>query len=489
MAKLYNPKKLKKLNGGLLAGKADALVDKQLLQRVRLRRRQLGQMTMALDIESASRRVPEGSYHVSRKVDGEFTCLAWNNGEICTLNPGGTIRANAPFLEEASKLLKAAGIKKALLGGELYVQRSDGERARVHDVVRVARNPADKDEVAQLGLACFNIYDLDGKDLSMLYDDAIAQLQQIFKKGKKVHAVETIVVSERKAVLKQFKQWVLEEGEEGIVVRSDTAGIYKIKPRHSLDLAVIGFTESIDDRAGLLHDLLLAVVRPSGNFQLVSRVGGGFSEEERASILKKLQKRVVDSDFREVNSDRVAYQMVEPGLVIEIECLDLISRTSRGNPIDKMILEWNTKDKRWEGIRRLPLCSVISPQFIRFRDDKDATADDVKVSQLTDIVDIPEIDRKAEEINLPKSTIMERVVSTKTLKGKTMVRKIMTWKTNKEEDSRDYPAYVIQLTDFSPNRAAPLKYEMRVSSSEAQIKEFYSQWQEKYFVRGWKAVE
>jgi len=262
MAKLFNPEKLKKKVGGYLIGKADALVDSQLLQKVRLRRRQLGQMTMALDIDSASRRIPEGTYHVSRKVDGEFTCLAWLKNEICILNPGGTVRANAPFLEEAAACLKAAGIKEALIGGELYVQRPDKQRARVHDVVRVARNPADAEEVGQLALACFNIYNLDGKDLSMRYDDAIVQLQKIFGKGQRVHPVDTIVAEDRKTVLKQ--RWVLEGGEEGIVVRSDTAGVYKIKPRHSLDLAVVGFTESIDDRAGLLHDLLLAVVRPSG---------------------------------------------------------------------------------------------------------------------------------------------------------------------------------------------------------------------------------
>jgi len=178
--------------------------------------------------------------------------------------------------------------------------------------------------------------------------------------------------------------------------------------------------------------------------------------------------------------------MVEPGLVIEIECLDLISRTSRGNPIDKMILEWNAEDKRWEGVRRLPLCSIISPQYIRFRDDKTASAEDVKVSQLTDIVDIPEIDRKAEEIKLPKSTVLKRTVATKTLKGKTMVRKIMAWQTNKEKESRDYPAFVIQLTDFSPNRKKPLQYEMRVSSSKKQIETFFAEWKKKYYVRGWK---
>ena len=202
-----------------------------------------------------------------------------------------------------------------------------------------------------------------------------------------------------------------------------------------------------------------------------------------------MKTRVVESDFHEVNSSRVAYQMIEPGLVAEIQCLDLVAMTSRGNPIDKMVLEWNTEDKRWEGLRRLPLCSIISPQFVRFRDDKEAQKDDVRLAQLTDIVDIPDVDRVAEEIVLPESKIIKRAVALKTLRGAIMVRKIVLWKTNKDEASKDFPAYVMQLTDFSPNRADPLKYDMRVSSSQKQLEGYFAEWEKKYFVGGWKVQD
>jgi hypothetical protein len=201
--------------------------------------------------------------------------------------------------------------------------------------------------------------------------------------------------------------------------------------------------------------------------------------------LKQLQGRVVESDFHEVNSARVAYQMVEPGLVAEIQCLDVVAMTSRGNPIDKMVLEWNASEKRWEGLRRLPLCSIISPQFVRFRDDKEAQKDDVRLAQLTDIVEIPDVNRVAEEIVLPDSKIIKRAVALKALRGTTMVRKIVLWKTNKEDASKDFPAYVIQLTDYSPNRKDPLKYDMRVSSSRQQLEGFFAEWEKKYFVGGW----
>ena len=495
MPKLYNADTMRAMVGGYLIGTVYDLNEEGLLRIVRTRRRQLGQMTMALDTQSAKRRIPDGPYQISQKYDGEFAMLIYRDGEACIINPGKTVRAGAPFLKEAVERLQKAGVKSALLGGEFYVQRTDefkkmdGKATRVHDIVRIGRKPENEDQLAQLGFACFNIYDLDGQDMSMDYDGVMTKLDEIFKGGKLIHPVTTVIGENSSAVLKQYEAWVMNEGHEGVVARSPNAGVFKVKPKHNLDLAVIGFTESTDDRTGMLHDMLLAIVRQDGSFQIVSRVGGGFSDEQRITILKDLKTRVTESDFHEVNSARVAYQMIEPGLVAEIQCLDLVAMTSRGNPIDKMVLEWNANDKRWEGLRRLPLCSIISPQFVRFREDKEAQKDDVRLTQLTDIVDIPDVDRVAEEIVLPESKIIKRAVALKTLRGAVMVRKIVLWKTNKEDASKDFPAFVMQLTDFSPNRADPLKYDMRVSSSQKQLEGYFGEWEKKYFVGGWKVQD
>ena len=48
----------------------------------------------------------------------------------------------------------------------------------------------------------------------------------------------------------------------------------------------------------------------------MGRVGGGFSDELRASLLQQLAERAVESDYLEVNSDQVGYPMIEPGLVV-----------------------------------------------------------------------------------------------------------------------------------------------------------------------------
>lgn len=485
---LINVDALKQHIGDYYSGKADALSDSSILQRVRMRRRQLGQMTMALDRDLAGRRIPPGEYHISRKIDGEYTCLVYSEGEVFTINPGGTIRVGAPFHLEAKEVLDAAGVSFAIFGGELYVNRPDGKRPRVHDVVRVARAPKSEEEVASLSYGVFNIYEWNEEQRSGRYGDRFERITGLFGKASRIHPVETIVGDGSKAVLKQFKKWVDGENAEGVVARSDTAGVFKVKPRHTIDLVAIGFTEGLDDRSGMLHDVMLAVVRADGTFHITGRVGGGFSDDERTRMLKMLESHVVESEYAEVNSDRVAYRMIEPGIVFEISCLDIIARTSRGNTIDKMVLEWNEEKRLWEGIRRLPLCSIISPQFVRVREDKKANSDDIRFKQLTDIVEIPSANVVSEELKLPVSQVLKRSVATKELRGATMVRKLMMWKTNKEEQSRDYPAYVLHLTDYSPNRKDPLKHEVRVSSSNEQIEQYFSEWEKKYFVSGWTTV-
>lgn len=489
MKKLADPKKMSEKVAGYMTGKADALKDPALLQAVRLRRRQLGRMMTALDIDTATKRLPPAEYAISRKYDGEFAVLYFDGGDVITLNPGGAVRAGAVFHDEAAALLKKAKIKRAMLGGEVYARREDGKRAWVHDATRLNRAPKTKEDVESLCFAVFNIYDLDGEDLSMRYFEAIAKAQNIFKSGDRVHAVETVMGEDFKGVKKQYAKWVEKEDAEGVVARSDAADVFKIKPRHTLDLAVIGYSKGVDDRAGMLHSMLLGIVRKDGAFQIIGRVGGGFSDEDRTKLLKALRKRDAESDYVEVNSDRVAYRMIQPGVVVEISCLDIIAQTSHGGTIDRMVLEWDAKKKRWQGVRRLPLASIISPQFLRLRDDKSATADDVKLSQLTDITHIPETDRTAEDVKLPASKVLRRAVATKELRGAMMVRKIIMWKTNKEDVSRDHPAYAIHLTDYSPNRKDPLQHDIRVSSSKKQIEGFWDMWEEAKFKKGWVVQE
>lgn len=464
-----------------------AIGDPSIHPRVQEYRRQVGSRMVPLDKEGIRGKVPQASYHVSRKIDGEFTALVYRDGEVFTVNPGGTVRVGMPWMEEAAQRLSKAGVKDAVIAGELYVERTDEGRARVHDVTTVTRSPESVDDLNRLRFAVFDLMSLDGEQPGDCLADTWRTIEKLFGGGSGIHPVEATEASSVEDIEKQFEKWVEEEGAEGIVLRSDTAGRFKVKPRHTLDVVVVGFTESTDDRQGLLHDLLVAVMRDEGTLQILTRVGGGFTDDQRRQMLGELKDMVVESEYAEINADHVAYQMVRPEWVIEISCIDLVSQTTIGGPVSRMVLDWNVdKSDSYHVVRRMPLASVISPQFIRRREDKSVCVEDVRIRQATDLVEVPFADRDARDVSLPKSEVLRREVYTKQLKGETMVRKFVMWKTNKELQSDEYPAYVVHYTDFSPNRKAPLARDIRVSSSREQIEKLWDDLKTANIKKGWE---
>ena len=159
--------------------------------------------------------------------------------------------------------------------------------------------------------------------------------------------------------------------------------------------------------------------------------------------------------------------------------------------MNRMVLHFGTNGNGsspgYHAVRRLPLAAVISPQFVRRREDKLVTPRDISIRQVTKVVDVPLADRDVREIALPKSLMLRREVYTKVAKGETMVRKFVMWKTNKETQSEDYPAYVVHFTDFSSNRKDPLSRDVRVSNSLEQIQSLWNELKESNIKKGWEA--
>ena len=220
MSKLADLTMLTAKQGDYRTGSTAALRDPNLLPLAKMRRRQMSQMMVALDHAQSKTKIPPGQYIIQLKLDGEFTVAVYRDGEVISLNPYGTARAGAAWHAEFGQLLKRAGVKSAILGGELYVKFTDGKRCRVMDVCRVARAPANEAEVESLQYAVFGLYDLDGVDLSMSPAEQAQKIQQIFKNGTRVHPIPMVEGSEAD-IQKRFDEWVTKEGGEGLVVRSD----------------------------------------------------------------------------------------------------------------------------------------------------------------------------------------------------------------------------------------------------------------------------
>lgn len=465
---------------------ATALADTQLLMRVQDYRRNAAGRLYPIEGKEITEKISATEMHVSRKVDGEFTVLIFRDNEAFTLNPGGTVRVGIPFLDEAAKLLSKAGVKEAMVAGELYLDRGD-RRPRVQDVVSSVGRPSEVKELEQLRFAAFDLISYNNGPPSPAFRDTWNKLTKAFGAGKRVHPVEAHWVEKASAVRDLYDEWVEKGGAEGLVARSDAAGSFKIKPRHNLDVAVIGYAESAGDRTGLLHDMLVAVMRKEGTFHVLGRVGGGFTDDQRKEMLSDLKDMAVDSEYAEVSSDHVAYQMVKPDWVVEISCLDLVSQNTRGGAISRMVLDWhaNNGHSLYRTLRRMPLASVIAPQFVRRRDDKRAAPSDIRIAQLAELIELPQAEKDSRQLVLPKSEILRREVYVKELKGEQMVRKFVLWKTNKERLAEDFSAYTVHLTDFSPNRKDPLSREIRVSSSFEQIQKLYDQLKTENIAKGW----
>ncbi len=474
--------------GDYAVGPATAFSDSTALAATQDYRRGASARMIPIGKEDIRGKIPKGDFHVSRKVDGEFTVLVYLDGEAFSINPGGTVRIGLPWLAEAAQLFANAGIQSARIAGELYVLNSE-RRARVHDVSTIARGPKSMDDLQRLRFAPFDIIEVDGQGPSENYGATYQTLESLFGGSEFNEPVETRIVKDVTEIESLFRQWVEAEGAEGLVARSDSVGTFKVKPRHTLDAVVVGFTESTEDRQGMLHDLLVAVMRPDGTFHILTRVGGGFSDDLRRSMLSDLKDMVVPSEYVEVNSDYVAYQMVKPEWVIEISCLDLISQTTRGGHVNRMVIEYDqASETGYKVVRRLPLATVISPQFVRRRDDKSSHPGDVRISQVSDRVEVAMTDADAKSFTLPKTEVLRREIFTKVLKGSTMVRKFVMLKTNKEAASDEFPAYVVHFTDFSPNRKDPLAREVLVSNSRDQIDELYDALKAENVKKGWSEV-
>ncbi len=485
MASLLDRTQLEPKLGDYAVGSAAALADPSLHPMVQDYRRRLGSQMYPLERGDITKKIPKADCFVSRKIDGEFTALIWREGTVLSVNPGGVVRTGLVWQDEAARLLQDAGVKQAVIAGELYVQPTEARRPRVHDVVTVARNPQSQDELARLRFAPFDIMSFNGQQAKSPVEETVDQLHRLFGSGERVCPPQTQRINDPAEITKLFARWVEDEGEEGLIVRSDFAGLFKVKPRHNLDAVVIGFTESTGQRQGLLHDILVAVRRPDEAFQVLTRIGGGFSEDERREMLSDLKDLVAQSEYAEVNGDHVAYQMVRPEWVVELSCLDLISQNTRGGPISRMTLDWDDSGSIYRVLRRLPLCSVISPQFVRRREDKSTSVTDIRIAQVSDRVDVPWVERNARQMTLPGSELLRREVYTKASKGQTMVRKFVMWKTNKETHSDEFPAYVIHCTDYSPGRKNPLARDIRVSDDRTQVDELWQSLKDQNLKRGW----
>ena len=478
---LYTTDSARPLGAGLHSPQG-SLLDDELAAMVRNYKRSVAGRYRALVQDELLTAIPHGPLQVSPKIDGEMWFLVLDGKEAFFASPTGrVISGDVPALREAAAATASAHAR-TVIAGELFAARKSG-RPRVGDLAAAMGGEA-KAEVERIAFAAFDTLTgghREAPERTPIYTDRLASLGRLFDGGKRVKAVRTETVSGGERVVALFEEWVAGGKGEGLVIRTADNTVFKAKPSIDIDAAVIGYTESSDgpDRVG---SLLLGMMREDGQMQVIGSCGN-MPTEERSAFMAKLSGMHAESNYRHANSRGALYRFVRPEIVVEVKVTDIQSEDSSGEPIERMVLEW--ADGRWRSVRQMAGASILHPVFVRVRTDKEVNPHDVRVAQVLERCLIEGIDRHAERLVLPTSTIVRREVYAKAAKGETAVRKLVLWKTNKEAADPSFPAFVVHFTDFSAGRKDPLQREVRLAPTLAEAQRIADEMLAENIKKGW----
>lgn len=331
---------------------------------------------MLVEGAKLKQRIDGERFAVTRKIDGHLQVVFFVDGQVFMLNANGREKASEGLkcLDTFAEAVKAAGLKQAIIAAELYLP---SPRPRCGDVQAALADDTKRD---QLALAPFDIIELDGEAWKAEhYVDTHNKLCTIFQ-NEQVKPVEMRNAASKEEVQEIYDEWVVGEGAEGLVIHSESPIIWKIKPRHTIDAAVIGYTTA--DRG--VRDMMFAVRREDGLFQMFALGSNGLTDEDRASILQRLNEKDVESQYVLSDSRGIAYQMVKPEVVFEISVLELVVRGNDDKIKTNPLLRYD-EAQGWLMEGTTPGVSVLGITLERERTDKQPNETDVRISQLTDI--------------------------------------------------------------------------------------------------------
>ena len=134
-------------------------------------------------------------YYLSTKFDGHLYILIYEDKKASLVNHFGTIYNDLPLLKEAEELLEKAGIAKAYIPGELYLQQS--ERTYVFDLVAAL-----DDKSEEIAFAAFDILSIDDQEYDLKnWEEKLTKLCALFPEDGPVHSVGNKAVESRKDIV------------------------------------------------------------------------------------------------------------------------------------------------------------------------------------------------------------------------------------------------------------------------------------------------
>jgi hypothetical protein len=389
--------------------------------------------------------IQKGDYWFSRKIDGQlwFYYKSNKNSKIINSNENDISNLVKDIKKDLDKKLSKS--KNIILAGELYFLTKD--RERYGDTIS---GLGDNSKKKNLRLGIFDI---------VVSDKFLGSFEKKYNFLKKIlgenlkdfsHVLEHKRIKQNE-INRLFKEIVIKNNAEGLIVRDDSA-VYKIKKEETADLLITGYT--LGNTPNQIRSISLGIFL---NENEILHVGscGNMPTNLRKDLYKKLIKLKVNSNFQKIASNGSAYNFVKPEIVCEIKLLEFQGDKSNDEPIRHLKYEYSNKSLNATGRSRS--VSILNCNVINIRSDKKANFEDCGIDQIIKVSGIPKSEFK--EVNnkdLPKSKIIKKETFKKESKKGTAIRKFLFWKSNKEKAS-DYPSYLCYYLDYSEGRSDPIK--------------------------------
>ena len=459
-----------------------ALADEVLLEKLARYKRQVAKRYRVVEPDVIEQLLPSEQLLLSPKLDGELWFLVKKGGDValCAYN-GRVLHGIAPLKGVKEHVAKQPDF---VIAGELVASSPNNERSRSYHTGAAL---SDARGEQSLSFHAFDLVEVDGHDrLGTPYEERHAWIEGALG-SLPADAKVRVILTERgepKLVASRYREWVLGNKFEGVVVRSERGLTYKIKPTTTIDVLIVAFGERVTGDVRQVRELQVGLVRDDGTIQLVGSIGTGLSEDDRARWHQRLAAMEVKSAFRLANREGTLCRFVRPEIVIEMRVSDLLVTDAWDAPIRRMSLRFD--GDKYEAVSELRTAVPLHPVLLRERTDKKASSTDAGMSQITSYLEEVGVDpikagaRAAAEIAM-------RGVFTKETKGQVAVRKYLVVKTNKDSEGT-HPPFAVFFSDFAIGRKEPLQSSLRTAATLEEARVHVERWLVDNVKKGWGEV-
>jgi hypothetical protein len=420
--------------------------------------------------------LPPGTLHAAALPGGRPWFLVLDQGQATLATASGQVlEGDAPLLDEARAALgKAVG--RAVLAGELVAEGQPleailgaGERARLDALSFVGLDLlAGGDARARMPLGAF--------------DERLGVVQRLLDGGKRLRCAQVSRVASPDAVTSFYREVVDGHQARGVLLRSSQDRLLKILPAVTLFASVVGYTERTG--GGEVGALLLALRRPDGTFQLTGLCSHLGDADARRALHRTFAPLAAPSSFQHPGPHGELVRFVRPEIAVELRANDAVTDDASGGLLSSMALAF---DGAWSAVTLAPTAHLIAPRVARVLPPHEAMKALMGLAQLADRCWIEGLDRPLRRPAAGVSQVLRREVWVKEAKGKKAIRKLVAWKTNKEQDPL-YPPYVVHWTDYSAQRREPLAREVHPAPSEASMNAIADRLLAENVKKGWQRV-